>query len=536
MLIEIKSNVFRKKIITFHSGLNIVLGDEKASNSIGKSNLLLIIDFILGGDTYLTHSKDVVKNMGEHSFYFCFKFDDIDYKFERRTDNPTIIFRCDKDYNIKDSLNIKDFMKLLQEKYNINYAHSTFRALIGVYLRIWGKDNYSVHKPLKTYSNEADEKVGINNLIKLFNKYDELNEINEKIKNDEEAKKILKGMYKNNYVSDITKTEFKENNKQIEAILREIEDVQNNISKYVLNVQEIVNKEVLDLISQKNKLLSIKNSYDNQLLRINKNLEAGVNLSSKHLKKLQEFFPNSNIKEINQVEVFHSRIKKILSIEIANTKKLIEVKVNEVNQEINVIDGKMAEYVKHDTDPKHVINKVYELALELNNLQKTNDFYQEKEDKTTAINLNKVTLSKTLTLITSEIKEKINTSMLEMNKKIYLNNNPPILMLENGKYSLIKNNDTGTGTGETNLILFDLSVFNLTNLPILIHDSVILKNITPNRLEGIIKLYNKNRKQIFISMDEAYKYENIKEILNLKKIIELDEDNTLFIKKWNNER
>jgi hypothetical protein len=48
-----------------------VLGDEKASNSIGKSNLLLIIDFVLGGETYLTHSKDVIEHLGEHSFYFC---------------------------------------------------------------------------------------------------------------------------------------------------------------------------------------------------------------------------------------------------------------------------------------------------------------------------------------------------------------------------------------------------------------------------------------------------------------------------------
>ena len=64
---------------------------------------------------------------------------------------------------------------------------------------------------------------------------------------------------------------------------------------------------------QKNNLLLIKNNYENQLLRINNNLKSEVNLNSKHLKKLQEFFPNSNIQEINKVEGFHSKIKKILS-------------------------------------------------------------------------------------------------------------------------------------------------------------------------------------------------------------------------------
>ena len=50
MLVEIKCDIFREKAVKFHSGFNVVLGDEKASNSIGKSNLLLIIDFVFGGN------------------------------------------------------------------------------------------------------------------------------------------------------------------------------------------------------------------------------------------------------------------------------------------------------------------------------------------------------------------------------------------------------------------------------------------------------------------------------------------------------
>lgn len=38
-----------KKVITFHKGLNVVLGDNKGTNSIGKSTLLMVIDFIFGG-------------------------------------------------------------------------------------------------------------------------------------------------------------------------------------------------------------------------------------------------------------------------------------------------------------------------------------------------------------------------------------------------------------------------------------------------------------------------------------------------------
>ena len=42
MLKEIYSSVIKQKTIKFHKGLNVVLGDNNASNSIGKSTMLLI--------------------------------------------------------------------------------------------------------------------------------------------------------------------------------------------------------------------------------------------------------------------------------------------------------------------------------------------------------------------------------------------------------------------------------------------------------------------------------------------------------------
>ncbi|RXJ85359.1 DUF2326 domain-containing protein [Arcobacter cloacae] len=536
MLVEIKSDIFREKEIKFHSGLNIILGDEKASNSIGKSNLLLIIDFIFGGNTYISHSKDVLEQLGEHSFYFCFEFEK-EYKFKRDTEKSTIIFMCDNNYNLTGkTITIEDFTKFLQEKYIVNYSHTTFRDLVGTYSRIWGKNNYNIHKPLKTYENDAKENIGIDNLIKLFNRYDELNKINESLKKDTDSKKTLDGMYKNNYVSTITKKEFNKNNQEIEVIKNTIEDIQNNILKYVLNVQEIINKEVLNLKSEKNRLLLIKNNYDNQLLRINNNLKSEVNLNSKHLEKLQEFFPNSNIQEINKIEEFHTKIKKILSSEIENSKKIIEAEISNVEEEIKIIDIKIAKHFENDSNPKQIIEKVYDLTLQLNNLENTNKFYQEKENKKNSIKLMKINLLEKLNSITVQIENEINIKMLEINEKIYLNDSSPILSIKDHKYLLDKPNDRGTGTGEANLIIFDLAIFDLTNLPLLIHDTVVFKNIGIDTMESLISLYNQNSKQIFISLDEHKKYKNILTILEDKKVIKLDTNNTLFTKIWKDKK
>lgn len=67
-------------------------------------------------------------------------------------------------------------------------------------------------------------------------------------------------------------------------------------------------------------------------------------------------------------------------------------------------------------------------------------------------------------------------------------------------------NDGGTGTQQKGLILFDLVTLETTNLPILIHDSVLLKNIEDETLGKIINEYTKTKKQIFIAYDRASTY------------------------------
>ena len=70
MLVEMTSPVFKEKgkerlPIRFKEGLNVVLGKEDGENSIGKSSAMLAIDFVFGGNSYL--SSDGVKHIGNHT-------------------------------------------------------------------------------------------------------------------------------------------------------------------------------------------------------------------------------------------------------------------------------------------------------------------------------------------------------------------------------------------------------------------------------------------------------------------------------------
>lgn len=71
MLYEIECEKFAKKVkgqlvprgrIQLREGLNTVLGDKAAQNSIGKSTFLLVVDFCFGGDDYINPKIKQKKN------------------------------------------------------------------------------------------------------------------------------------------------------------------------------------------------------------------------------------------------------------------------------------------------------------------------------------------------------------------------------------------------------------------------------------------------------------------------------------------
>ena len=76
MLKEINCDQFIEPKIEFTNGLNTVLGDDISTNSIGKSTLLMILDFVFGGSTFLSKNSGSLKHFGHLIFKFKFLFND----------------------------------------------------------------------------------------------------------------------------------------------------------------------------------------------------------------------------------------------------------------------------------------------------------------------------------------------------------------------------------------------------------------------------------------------------------------------------
>ncbi|HUN03429.1 MAG TPA: hypothetical protein PLS00_11280, partial [Niabella sp.] len=59
----------------------------------------MIIDFVFGGNTFLTKNSGSIKQLGDFTFNFKFIFENKEFWFSRQTERPEIINICDSQYN-----------------------------------------------------------------------------------------------------------------------------------------------------------------------------------------------------------------------------------------------------------------------------------------------------------------------------------------------------------------------------------------------------------------------------------------------------
>jgi uncharacterized protein YydD (DUF2326 family) len=93
--------------------------------------------------------------------------------------------------------------------------------------------------------------------------------------------------------------------------------------------------------------------------------------------------------------------------------------------------------------------------------------------------------------------------------------------------------NTSEGTAFKSLAVYDLSVLELRPIPVLIHDSNILKRIEDIHLEHILELYQASGRQIFIAFDKADSTTaKAHKILEATTILRLSDGNELFGRSW----
>lgn len=530
MLERIKSAIFAEDIIDFHEGLNVVLGDNKGSNSIGKSTLLMIVDFVFGGNTYISHNSDVVANLGHHEFGFTFKFNNTEYHFVRGTENPDTVYKSNNKYEKLHEIKVNDLTNQLKRLYELDSVQLTFRAAVNTFSRVWGKENNNVNKPLHSFAQDNFNQA-VTNLIKLFNRYDAIAMQDKELRRLQDQRLVLNKAGAHKLIPKITKTKFDKNTKEIEVLIKEIERLGKSTYSKSGDITEIVSEEMIALREIKKRLLDEREYYISRFNRTTRTIKKSAGAG---FEDLLEFFPNVNVEKLQNIESFHQGISSILSDELESAKKELERKIDELDKEINLVIKKQEQLLKPDEELNVFIDSLIELSSRLKGLQLENNYYRKLLGLKGDIDTKKGELEELKEKIIKEINKAINTKLKEINDLIHEDKRTvPELNLTYSKYEYKFFDNTGTGKAYTNLIIFDLTMLTLTKLPFIMHDSFLFKNIEKEAVEKIINFYNSMSKQVFIAIDIIDMYnKETQNILEEKKVILLSNDKLLTTLDW----
>lgn len=532
MLKQIRCDKLINKVIDFHPSLNVILGDNNATNSIGKTTMLMIIDFIFGGNSYIAKNSDVIDNIGHHKFDFEFQFGDNNYYFARTTDDYLTITICDENYKKIKEISLDEYKKFLSEKYDNDFLGTTFRSVVGNYSRIWGKNNYEVEKPLKQQNSNSE--TSIINIIKLFNKYKSIESLEKQIQVIDDKKKAINKAVNNNLIPSITKSQYHKNLLELEEIDKKVNKIKKEMVDINLDINAIMSEEVLELKNQKSQLLLKRNQIANKIKRINLNLNSDDIKVNTKIGKLIEFFPNINKEKLNEINDFHKNMSSSLKNNLKEERESLELFLKILDDDIMKVDLSIEQKSKLKNIPQYGIDRLTDLLTKKNNLSQMNEYYEKKQTTLEELASINGSLKEVKSKVIAEITKSINIEMYNYFNIIYDDKRQsPTFSMDLQTYSLKKYNDTGTGSSYVNLIAFDLAIFKLTKLPFLIHDSILFKNVQVTAFDNLVKIYKSFGRQSFIAIDEINRFSK-DTINNLResKIIELDETHLLFNKNW----
>jgi Uncharacterized protein conserved in bacteria (DUF2326). len=529
-----------RKPIKLHSGLNSVIGASDGANSIGKSTFLMIIDFIFAGNDYVTEANDVIDNVGNHTIEYQFEFDNIPHYFSRSTCNNATFNICDENYNVIKELNKDDYCSFLAHHYGLDLPFLSLRQAISPFIRVWGRDTLDQDKPLKAAKNSPD-KQGMETLLQIFNKYSEVEEQKVALKEAESHKTTFVNGTKYQYIAAVkNNTAFKTNEKRITELENDLLQLSEESNKGLSDLDSMQAQQLADLRRQ----LSNARRQRTKLIAQKKNFEAERNPSKPQIQKdfesLQNFFPEINIKKLSEIEQFHKQLASILKIEFTESSKNIQSMIDLASTHINDLEDKISKISDIPNVSQAILDKYADIQKEITLLGDSNNNYTTKVQLQNAWSDLKQSYDALIKEIFSSIQQEIDVEIRSINDEIYNGTKTaPVLSINSAKsYDFFTPQDRGTGSEYKGLIVFDLAMINQTPLPILVHDSVLLKQIQDNALEKILSIYTNQQKQIFIALDKESSYTpRSQELLSSSAVLRLYPDGgELFGQAWNEEK
>ena len=544
MLVEISSSVFKEKgkvrsPIRFKKGLNVVLGKEDGENSIGKSSAMLAIDFAFGGKTYA--SSDGVKHMGHHVINFAFQFDGDVHHFFRSTAQSDKVFLCNEKYEFREEWELHQFTDWLKVKYHIDFPDLSFRTTLSSFFRIYGKDNTDERRPLRGIRGQNMQK-SIDMLVKLFNRYIDIEPRKQGF--DEATKKLeaYRAARKYRFVPDLVGGA-----KQYEENVTAIRDLEMQLNTLIIGQSEKHSAEDIAKSQQKAKLMQYKlqietdiQSAERRLKLVEMSLEYGLYPTEADLSALAEFFPDVNLRKLYEVEKYHQKLAVILDKQFAEERSAVTTQIAVLQEQLAQIKQQIADMGYIGDLSKEFLDRHAEIKGRIDALRAQNEAYRTLVDLQESKKIADRLLKEGIRHILTEIQDEVNAKMKAFNDLLFTDRRqaPHLVFHEYNSYTFETPDDTGTGSNYKGMVLYDLAILYLTALPAIAHDSLILKNIGDGAVDGIMQIYARSEKQVFIAFDKQIAYKpTTQQILEGNCVLHLSNNGCeLYGESWNKEK
>lgn len=544
MLIEIFCDKFidngrPRGRIPLHSGLNVVLGSDTGSNSIGKSTFLMIIDFILGGTDYLDRLTDVQIEVGVHTIFFTFAFENRLYHFGRSTGEYNKVYYCDANYNILEGkdITLDDYMEFLSREYSLDLPGLSLRNAIGRFIRVYKRETLDEEHPLHQAKQET-AKSAIEGLLKILDLYSGIAEQSKIAKDAKDRSTTFRNAQKYQYIPFVrNQTEYNNNEVRLAELASQAEELVKKSSGGLLDLDSVQAEQLSILQGSLSNYKRQRSRLIAQLRAIRTDKELGQKKFKRNYEDLQRFFPSVDLVRIEAIEEFHKQLAGILKDEFSEAEDNLRATVDLIGNEISTIEASISAIGAVTDLSKAVLEQYAVIDKELKTLRAANNNFNETKKLAETAKAYEESLNNLVREQISLMQQSINAEMVEINNAIYDGKKtaPSLLIKDASHYSFFTPRDGGTGSQYKGLVVFDLAMLNLTNLPLLVHDSVMLKHIADEAIERILFLYSKTDKQVFIAMDKEGSYtKDAQDIMERTKIIQLSKGKgALFGRTWN---
>lgn len=555
MLVEIYCDKFKtggkdgevRPPITFHEGLNAVIGDEDRSNSIGKSTLLMIIDFVFGGNDYINKCTAVQDNVKEHNICFTLRFEGIEHSFMRNTVKYNEVIKCNRQYiPLKDEnpMMIDEYTAFLGKMYGMQFEGLTWRGLMSKHIRVHGRDTMDASRPLQE-AKDGRQSDDIKRYLKQFERYAIVEkQINQAKAAEDEKEAFRKSVSFNHIRMASGDKEYKANETQIAELQIKENELAENSSKGLLDLNSMQAQRLSELNSNLISYSRQRARVQSQLNSLRREMIEGKKTFKRSYSDLEKFFPGIEFKAIAEIDKFHQGLSKVLQDEFKESEADLATTYVMLGNEITKIKEQIAEIKNIPNVTQAVLKEYARITTELNNLQAANENYKTFDElKKTAKNYAE-TRDEIIARQLSEIQDIVNKKMKEITTQIVRDKKliSPVLQLEKMKsYSFETKGDDGSGAGQRGLITFDLANMEVSNIPFIVHDADLMDPVEKPVLTELIKYYDsvKNQKrQAFVSF-RSYEFyaEEIRPTIEKCKVIQLEANGQeLFGWAWNKEK